>query len=527
MPSPVGHALAGVAAGWLIAGAPRTFRDRDGLKEAAVFAALGMLPDMDLLLGMHSGPTHSIGAAALVGAVALATAAARAFPRPGRFAVACLAAYGSHVLLDWLGTDASPPLGIMALWPFSRAYYESDLHVFMAISRRYYQGWTFVEQNLRAIAWELVILLPILAAVSRLRARSLNATIALALALLTAGSVKASPVLVQWPEKDPDPAYRDLVALYRSGDIDRATARLATLLTATEGDRRFERWFSEARRENRTSDIEAMFLLFTEQIMSIWHQDHPYPEPLLTPYTEGFGRLRLTLKRINPQSPFLKAWYLLWESFRQLHVNRPPPNALDYLNESVAAFPKDALILLAAGSRHELNWTMSLENRHRDLTPEPFAITRLLETARDFFRRSLTADSKESEARLRLVHVLLELDDVEAVGEVLKYDWSRDGPAFEYLVKLFEGDLHERRGDRTAAAAAYERAAALAPLPQSALVARAHIAHLEGRRTESAQIVAQSLSGDRTASDPWWPFMRGQAWRYEIYLKAARAMVMK
>jgi inner membrane protein len=161
MPSPVGHAMAGVAAGWLIAGAPRTFRDRDGLKEAAVFAALGMLPDMDLLLGMHSGPTHSVGAAALVGAVALATAVAWAFPRPGRFAVACLAAYGSHVLLDWLGTDASPPLGIMAFWPFSRAYYESDLHVFMAISRRYYQGWVFVEQNVRALGLEVAFLAPV------------------------------------------------------------------------------------------------------------------------------------------------------------------------------------------------------------------------------------------------------------------------------------------------------------------------------------------------------------------------------
>ena len=46
-----------------------------------------------------------------------------------------------------------------------------------------------------------------------------------------------------------------------------------------------------------------------------------------------------------------------------LHVNRPPPNELDYVDEAVATFPKDAQILLAAGSRHELNWRMSLENR--------------------------------------------------------------------------------------------------------------------------------------------------------------------
>ena len=101
--------------------------------------------------------------------------------------------------------------------------------------------------------------------------------------------------------------------------------------------------------------------------------------------------------------------------------------------------------------------------------PEPLSITRLLETARDFFRQSLAADPNESEARLRLAHVLLELDDLDAVPDVLlKYDWSRDGPAFEYLVGLFEGDFHERRGDRAAAAAAYDRAASLASVPQSA-----------------------------------------------------------
>jgi membrane-bound metal-dependent hydrolase YbcI (DUF457 family) len=172
MPSPLGHAIAGVAAGWLVAGAPRTLRQPKYVKEAALFAALGTLPDVDLLVGMHSGPTHSVGAAALIGAAFFAAVARRSFPRRGRFALACLAAYASHILLDWLGTDTSPPLGIMALWPFSRAYYESDLHIFMAISRRYYHGWPFFKSNLAAIALELVILIPTLALVVALRQRS-------------------------------------------------------------------------------------------------------------------------------------------------------------------------------------------------------------------------------------------------------------------------------------------------------------------------------------------------------------------
>ena len=70
------------------------------------------------------------------------------------------AAWGSHVLLDWLGTDTSAPVGETALWPFTGAYYESGLHLFPAISRRYWlpEFWVY---NLKALAIEVMILGPI------------------------------------------------------------------------------------------------------------------------------------------------------------------------------------------------------------------------------------------------------------------------------------------------------------------------------------------------------------------------------
>jgi inner membrane protein len=175
MPSPIGHAIAGVAAGWLVSGAPRS---KQRWREACLFGALGASPDLDLLVGAHSGPTHGIGAAALVGVIALV------IPRlsgpddrsvivrgSAVFALACAAAYGSHILLDWLARDSTPPIGIMALWPLTRAHYESDLHLFMAISRRYHQGWIFIRQNALALLRELLILIPGLIAVMRLRPR--------------------------------------------------------------------------------------------------------------------------------------------------------------------------------------------------------------------------------------------------------------------------------------------------------------------------------------------------------------------
>jgi membrane-bound metal-dependent hydrolase YbcI (DUF457 family) len=179
MPSPVGHAIAGVAAGWLIAPPPAR---RGQILRAAAFALAATIADLDLLIGTHRAPTHSLAAAVLAGiaiwvwcVIGRARGPAKgAGPgverdgRPLRFALAITAAYATHTLLDWLGTDSRPPIGIMALWPVGRGYYESPFHVFMAISRRYWLP-DFWMLNARAIARELVILGPVLGLVLWLR----------------------------------------------------------------------------------------------------------------------------------------------------------------------------------------------------------------------------------------------------------------------------------------------------------------------------------------------------------------------
>jgi inner membrane protein len=131
-----------------------------------------MLPDVDLLFGAHSGPTHGVGAVGAVVLVVWAVATRRGGGgNPGRMALACGAAYGSHILFDWLGTDTSAPIGIMALWPLTREYFDSGIHVFMAVSRRYWQPDIFWRQNLLALVRELLILVPLLVIIHRARAR--------------------------------------------------------------------------------------------------------------------------------------------------------------------------------------------------------------------------------------------------------------------------------------------------------------------------------------------------------------------
>jgi tetratricopeptide (TPR) repeat protein len=533
MPSPLGHAIAGVAAGWLVAGAPRSLGDREAARTAGVFATLGMLPDVDLLFGMHSGPTHGVGSAMVIGAIALVTARRAAVPHARQFALACLAAYLSHTLLDWLGTDASPPLGIMALWPFSRAYYESDLHLFMAISRRYYQGWAFVWQNVRAVGLELVILAPVLALVYLVRRRGALAVVVTAVGLLMVApaGVARSEAAAQLPPmlRDSTPGVLDaILADYRAGAIDASIAALAMLLADDDGSRRVSAWVTKAHEWNRREDLEAALLLFSEAVVAIWKADAPFPEGRLPPYSAALRQSYRLLRDLDRRTPFLRAWYLMWESFRQATVYHALPPELDYVDEALEDFPKDARILLATGSRHELNWWTSPYNARRNLSTQPLYVTRSLVAARDWLRRSVSADPNEAEARLRLIHVYLELDDLGPIAALLgSHDWSREQPAFRYLAALFDGDLHERKGDHAAAAAAYERASRLTGRPQSALVARAYVGHAHDERLDAARTVERAIGDWPDELDPWWLFIQGQAWRFDAYLKTARHMVMR
>lgn len=149
-----------------------------------MFGAAAVAPDIDLLVGAHSGPTHGLGAAVMAGAFVwilggrfarLIAGDAPSIEARGlsrfRPALAVALAYASHTLLDWLGSDTSPPIGIMALWPFSHDYFESRLHVFMAISRRYWLP-EFWASNARALAGELAVLAPLAALVYFARCRS-------------------------------------------------------------------------------------------------------------------------------------------------------------------------------------------------------------------------------------------------------------------------------------------------------------------------------------------------------------------
>jgi membrane-bound metal-dependent hydrolase YbcI (DUF457 family) len=161
MPSPIGHALGAMAAGWLAATPSRPGRPL--AVQAGLLALIGAAPDLDLLIHHHRAETHSVGAAVIVATLV----AWRRWPigatRPRIWAAAC-AAWLSHLLLDMTAVDTSAPFGIMCWWPFSRVYVHTGVNLFEGIYRHWWE-WSFWTHNTLAVSWELALLGPAAAAV--------------------------------------------------------------------------------------------------------------------------------------------------------------------------------------------------------------------------------------------------------------------------------------------------------------------------------------------------------------------------
>jgi hypothetical protein len=174
MPSPVAHTLAGLTVHVLAA------RSRDDLRDwrrALVVAGAALAPDVDLLFRFvdgrnhHNNETHSIGAAILAGLAAAAALPRLRFSRPGALAWAVGFGWATHIGLDYLNRDTNPPIGLMALWPLSSAYYKFPWPIFLDIGRTL--EWQTLVHNLVAAAWEGALLVPLLWAALRYRSRRL------------------------------------------------------------------------------------------------------------------------------------------------------------------------------------------------------------------------------------------------------------------------------------------------------------------------------------------------------------------
>ena len=128
MATPIGHILAGAAIG--------TFLSRASDAPRAVFigAVAGMAADFDFLPGImvgnvglfHHGQSHSFAFALLATILAMLVAKTSR----SHWALLVGLAYASHIVLDLLTFDDSPPHGIPIFWPWSTEVFHSPVTLF-------------------------------------------------------------------------------------------------------------------------------------------------------------------------------------------------------------------------------------------------------------------------------------------------------------------------------------------------------------------------------------------------------------
>jgi membrane-bound metal-dependent hydrolase YbcI (DUF457 family) len=161
VPSPFAHFLFGVTTH--VATAPGG--DLGWRRRSTIIVVAAIAPDLDLVLkqaglAAHQGASHSIGAAVIAGAVVAGVAALARWPRPLALGLAGALGWASHLLLDLLNADTSLPIGLMALWPFTTAYYKVPWPIFLDIGRTL--DWKTVRHDALALAWEAALLCPLL-----------------------------------------------------------------------------------------------------------------------------------------------------------------------------------------------------------------------------------------------------------------------------------------------------------------------------------------------------------------------------
>jgi membrane-bound metal-dependent hydrolase YbcI (DUF457 family) len=175
--------LAHATGGYLVYEAARpSGPHRPGLLAAAV--VLGNAPDFDFLPGVlighpgafHRGVTHTLAAVLVVAALTWLVAWLRGNTTLAHRAAAFTgAAYGSHLLLDFLTVDVVPPHGARFLWPLSSAYYLSPMTLLHEIiidpsGRAAFFGSIFTVHTARVWLSELGLLVCVVAAIHGARA---------------------------------------------------------------------------------------------------------------------------------------------------------------------------------------------------------------------------------------------------------------------------------------------------------------------------------------------------------------------
>lgn len=197
----------------------------------------------------------------------------------------------------------------------------------------------------------------------------------------------------------------------------------------------------------------------------------------------------------------------------------------------------DRELALARGALAELRATPGAVRASSRLagldTPQPREARIAAEEARRLAAavrayESALADYPDTlEAHLRLARLLLRQGRPDAAVAHLQRVAALDPDGRQaYLMHLFLADVHERRGDRVGALAAYASAQRAWPAAQSPAIAAARLHALAGDATAAGNVLARvhAERDRRERSDPWHGYTGAQAWKLPGGIAALQAI---
>jgi membrane-bound metal-dependent hydrolase YbcI (DUF457 family) len=179
MPLPVAHSMMGFAITEVAEAANVRLTNKKWLN-VSIFVALASLPDADFLPGFllgepnryHQWFTHSLGFATLAGLCGglfywrRQNHIAENPERFGLYGMFIALAVLSHLVLDLLTWDLSPPKGIMLFWPFDKNHYDLRWDFFLACKRdnnsATFFSSLFSAYNLKVVLREFFIMAPVI-----------------------------------------------------------------------------------------------------------------------------------------------------------------------------------------------------------------------------------------------------------------------------------------------------------------------------------------------------------------------------
>lgn len=177
------------------------------------------------------------------------------------------------------------------------------------------------------------------------------------------------------------------------------------------------------------------------------------------------------------------------------------------------SFRADAWISFYGGLLHARMASPTLQHAVRRATlpigrrPDSDGGRTHLKRAREFLLRAADADSSMFEARVRLGHVLLLLDEFgDAVTHLRMALGHKLDPPIRYYAELFLGGALAGLGSTDQARAAFTRAAALYPHAQSPWLALSRLARVGGDHVSAAALLDRVLEQSpvaQQADDPW------------------------